>query len=289
MKTYKEFQIKTDPFMPEIVSGILWELNISGLIEEDNSLKVFVDKDSISKKVIENLLEKIKEQRLISDFSVDERRLETKNWNAEWERNLEIIKVTDRIIIKPSYKEYKPLESEIVITIDPKMSFGTGEHQTTKLMLELIEKYIQQGMKVLDIGSGTTILSIAAVKLGAEKAIAIDNDELCYENGIENCKLNGIGSKANVRRGEIKDVEEKDFDLIFANIQKNVLIDIADEIKLRLKKNGLVFLSGLLSEDEKDLVDHYGKKGFSLVEKLQMDEWIAIAFNNSNKRPAKPL
>ena len=280
MKTYKEFQIRTNPFLPEIVTGVLWELNISGLMEEENFLKVFVNEDDISKGVIKKLLGKLMEEQLITDFSVEEKRLENRNWNEEWEKNLNVIRVTDKIVIKPSYKEYKPLKSEIVITIDPKMSFGTGEHQTTKLMLKLIEKHLKQGMKILDVGSGTAVLSIAAIKLGAELAIAIDDDELCLVYGNENCGINSIENKIDIRTGEIKDIEEKDFDLVFANIQKNVLIEIADQIKYRLKEDGLVFLSGLLDGDERDIVKHYTKIEFQLIDKLQLDEWIAVAFRN---------
>jgi ribosomal protein L11 methyltransferase len=280
VKTYKEFQIRTNPFLPEIVTGVLWELNISGLMEEENFLKVFVNEDDISKSVIKKLLGKLMEEQLITDFSVEEKRLENRNWNEEWEKNLNVIRVTDKIVIKPSYKEYKPLKSEIVITIDPKMSFGTGEHQTTKLMLKLIEKHLKQGMKILDVGSGTAVLSIAAIKLGAELAIAIDDDELCLVYGNENCRINSIENKIDIRTGEIKDIEEKDFDLVFANIQKNVLIEIADQIKYRLKEDGLVFLSGLLDGDERDIVKHYTKIEFQLIDKLQLDEWIAVAFRN---------
>jgi ribosomal protein L11 methyltransferase len=280
VKTYKEFQIRTNPFLPEIVTGVLWELNISGLMEEENFLKVFVNEDDISKRVIKKLLGKLMEEQLITDFSVEEKRLENRNWNEEWEKNLNVIRVTDKIVIKPSYKEYKPLKSEIVITIDPKMSFGTGEHQTTKLMLKLIEKYLKQRMKILDVGSGTAVLSIAAVKLGAELAIAIDNDELCLVNGNENCRINSIENKIDIRTGEINDIGERDFDLVFANIQKNVLVEIADQIKYRLKKDGLVFLSGLLDCDERDIVEHYTKIEFQLIDKLQLDEWVAVAFRN---------
>jgi len=280
VKTYKEFQIRTNPFLPEIVTGVLWELNISGLMEEENFLKVFVNEDDISKGVIKKLLGKLMEEQLITDFSVEEKRLENRNWNEEWEKNLNVIRVTDKIVIKPSYKEYKPLKSEIVITIDPKMSFGTGEHQTTKLMLKLIEKHLKQGMKILDVGSGTAVLSIAAIKLGAELAIAIDDDELCLVYGNENCRINSIENKIDIRTGEIKDIEEKDFDLVFANIQKNVLIEIADQIKYRLKEDGLVFLSGLLDCDERDIVKHYTKIEFHLIDKLQLDEWVAVAFRN---------
>ena len=277
-KTYKEFHIRTNPFVPEIISGLLWELSISGLTEESDFIKVFSPEHNLFKKEIETLLKRLVDEKVIDEFSVEEYELENKNWNEDWEKNLNIIKVTERIVIKPSYKEYISSSNEIVITIDPKMSFGTGEHQTTKLMLKLIENYVKPGMKILDVGSGTAVLSIASVKLGAYKAVAIDNDELCFENGIENSRINNVRNKVEVKTGEIKDISENEFDIILANIQKNILLDIAHDLKSKLKKNSLVILSGLLVEDEADIVEYYGKLNFTFIEKESMDEWIAIVF-----------
>src|SRR3990172_5350616 len=277
-KTYKEFHIRTNPFIPEIISGLLWELSISGLTEESDFIKVFSPEHNLFKKEIETLLKRLVDEKVIDEFSVEEYELENKNWNEEWEKNLNIIKVTDRILIKPSYKEYISSSNEIVITIDPKMSFGTGEHQTTKLMLKLIENYVKPGMKILDVGSGTAVLSIASVKLGAYRAVAIDNDELCFENGIENCRINNVQHKVEIKTGEIKEISGNEFDIILANIQKNILLDIAHDLKSKLKKNGLLILSGLLVEDEADMVDYYGRLNFTFIEKESMDEWIAIVF-----------
>jgi len=278
MKKFKEFIIRTTPFNPEIISGLLWELNISGLTEENGFIKVFSEGDNLSKSELESFLKKLRGEKLIVEYSVEESELENKNWNEEWEKNLNIIKVTDRIVIKPSPKEYIPKENEIVLTIDPKMSFGTGEHQTTKLMLKLIQKYVKPGINVLDVGSGTAVLAIASVKLGANNAIAIDNDELCFVNGNENCILNNVENKVKIRIGQVSDVEENNFDLILANIQKNIILNIADDVKKRLKKNGLIVLSGLLTDDEDDIVKVYNKINFSLVEKDRMVEWIALVF-----------
>ncbi len=278
MKKFKEFHIRTKPFIADMLSGILWEINIAGVTEEDNFIKVFVEGDAVSEKDIENLLIKLKEEKLINDFSVEQYEVENKNWNEEWEKNLNIIKVTDKIVIKPSTKDYNPEEGEIILTIDPKMSFGTGEHQTTKLMLKMIEKYVKPKDKVLDVGSGTSVLAIATIKLGAEKAVAIDNDELCYDNGKENTLLNNVKEKVEVRIGEIKDIKETDFDLIIANIQKNILIEIAHEIKNKTKSKGTIILSGLLKEDEDDIVECYTQPDFVLEEKQTMDEWIALVF-----------
>ena len=279
MKHFKEFIITAMPFEIDVISGALWNLDIDGITEEEDCLKVYADK----KKDIDDLeivfaLERLVEYKQILEFKVEEHLVEQKNWNKEWEKGINVIHVSDKIVIKPTFKKYKAKPGEIVITIDPKMSFGTGEHQTTKLVLHELEKEIKGDEKVLDVGSGSGILSIAAIKLGAASAIAIDNDEWCYDNAWENAELNVVVNKIDIKTGEINGVEEKDFDLIIANIQKNVLLKIADEISKRVKPNGKIILSGLLAKDEKDINEKYGELGFEMTSKNQMDEWIALVF-----------
>ena len=277
MKYFKEFTIITNPFIPDIVSGFLWELNISGINEEDDALIIFADaKDELTKEEIHNQLQKLIDNKIINSFEIEEKIIEDKDWNEEWEKGLNIVEVSDKIIIKPSFKDYENKENKIVITIDPKMSFGTGEHETTKLIVQFLEKYIRKGMKILDVGTGTGILSILSIKLGAKSVYAIDNDEWCFENAQENSQLNNVNDKIDIRFSEIPEVQEKDFDLILANIQKNVLLNISSEIVKRLSKNGFVILSGLLIEDEKDIVEQY--KELKLVDCKTMGEWLALVF-----------
>jgi ribosomal protein L11 methyltransferase len=282
MKSYKEFIIRTEPFLPEIITGILWELNIAGLVEEDNLIRVSAVKTEVNKKMVRDQLIKLMNVNLISNFSVEENEIENKNWNEEWEKSLKIIKVTDKMVIKTSMQKYEKKDDEIVIVIDPKMSFGTGEHQTTRLMLQFIEQYINDGMNILDAGSGTAVLAIACIKSGAKYALAIDNDELCLDNGLENIKLNNVEDSLDIRIAEIKDINETNFDLILANIQKNVLTDIAGEIAKRIIPNGLVILSGLLTDDEDETDKIYSSFGFKKIDKKQMDEWIALVFKKIN-------
>ncbi len=281
-KKFSEFIIESNPFLPDAISSLLWELNISGIEEGENNLKVFSEESSlVTKKEISIQLEKLRAQNLIENYKILTEEIEEKNWNEEWEKNLNVIHISDKIIIKPSFREYTPESNQIVITIDPKMAFGTGEHQTTKLILLSLEKYIKKNETVLDVGSGTGILGIASVKLGAKKVIGIDNDEWCFENAKENIITNNVEDKVEIRFGEIKDIKENNFDLIIANILKNILLEIAEEIKKRLKKNGKVILSGLLHEDESAILDQYKKLGFKLIEINNIDEWISITFELS--------
>ena len=179
-KSYKEYIITAEPFNVEILSSILWELNIDGINEEVNCLKVFAQDELVTIQSIENELHHLQENKLLREFTVQENFIVEKNWNEEWEKSREVIRVSDKIIIKPTFKEYEASENEIVLTLDPKMSFGTGDHQTTKICLMFIEKYLKPVMKVLDAGSGTAILGIAAAKFGAKNVIAFDIDEWCH-------------------------------------------------------------------------------------------------------------
>ena len=272
---YKEFLITAEPFNPDILSGFLWNLDITGISEEVNCLKIF--SESVTKNEIEILCNKLVEDKILFSFTVEENFIEERNWNEEWENSRDVIRITDRIVVKPTFRNYSALENEIVITVDPKMSFGTGEHQTTKLMITLAEKYIKYGMKVLDAGTGTGILAIAAVKLGASNVTAFDVDEWCLENSRENVELNDVSENIKLKICTIKEIEENEFDLIFANIQKNVLIEISSEIASRIKENGILLLSGILHIDELDILQHYNNTGFRLLEKRQADEWLALS------------
>jgi ribosomal protein L11 methyltransferase len=280
MKKFFVYKIYCQPFNAELISGIMWDFDITGLMEDDDHITVFTSGSSKdSEAQFNQALKKIQKDNLISSFRIEKEILEDQNWNRLWEKSREVIRVSDRIIIKPTFKDYTAKANEIVLTIDPKMSFGTGEHQTTKLMLRALEKIVKPGMKVLDVGSGTGILSIAAVKLGAEKVVAVDFDEICLENCRENCVINEVAGSVEIITGEIDDVVEKDFDLILANIQKNVLLEIAEQIKERIKQNGIVILSGLLESDREAIENKYHSLGFKTLYIDQMDEWIAITLN----------
>jgi len=277
LKSYNVFKISSVPFLPDILSGLLWELEITGVTENDDLVIAFAAEDSpVNEEMISGLLNKLAAQNVIEEFSVTREILEEKNWNELWEKSREVIRISERIVIRPTFKKYESKEDEIVITLDPKMSFGTGEHESTKLALRLTEKYIKGNEKVLDVGSGTGVLSIAAIKMGAAKAVAVDNDSWCYDNCVENCVLNNVEDRIKVVEGEIDIISEEGFDLVLANIQKNILLLLSEKIRTKVKKNGIVILSGLLLKDETQIINHYQSIGFKFIEKKVLDEWITI-------------
>jgi len=277
MKNFFAYKIFCKPFDSDLISGLMWDFDITGLLEEDDHITIFIsEKSSTTEEQIIAKLDRLQQDKLIESFRIEKEILEDKNWNELWEKSREVIRVSDKIVIKPTFKKYSAKQNEIVLTLDPKMSFGTGEHQTTKLILGLLEKYVMRGMKVLDVGSGTGILAIASIKLGAEKAVAVDFDEICLDNCRENCLLNAVSNSVEIITGEIDEVKENRFDLILANIQKNVLLEIAEKIKAKLKSGGSVILSGLLEADQSTIEKKYHSLGFETKFVDRIDEWIAI-------------
>lgn len=279
MKNYKEYTVNFVPFNVDLVTGLLWNLEISGITEEDGFISVFSAEEAQDKKSdIELLLNNLKKENLLESFSIDESIRENKNWNEEWEKKVKIIEVGESLVIKPSFRDYKNPEGKIVLTIDPKMSFGTGDHQTTKLVLNLLENAVNEGDKVLDIGSGTAVLGLAAAKYGAGEVIGIDNDEWCFINGNENIEKNGETGRVSVYHTEVSILEEKEFNLVLANINKSVLLEIAEHIPVKMTKTGKLILSGFYQQDLTDITQRYKELGFTLIETLSLDEWCSAQF-----------
>jgi len=277
-KYYKEFLISADPFITDIITSVLWNLDIDGINEEVNCIKVFSRNLNLTSNDFENELNKLISNNLLRSFEIQENTFVEKNWNEEWEKSREVNKISNKIVIKPSFKEYQSKDDEIVIVIDPKMSFGTGEHQTTKICINFLEKYLQPSSLILDAGSGTAILSIVSAKLGAKKVIAFDIDEWSLSNGIENIKLNQVDDVVEVRLCELKDIQEKEFDVIVANIQRNILLELAFGFIKKLKQNGVLILSGLLEADYEIIKNHYSSFGMKEIDFIQNDEWVGIVF-----------
>ena len=277
MRNFTQFRITFRPINIELVSGLLWQLDLDGINETDDGLILFADASKhVTRDDIEKILTKMIYEDMINEFTIREEILEDKNWNEEYEKNVRVIEVSDRLVIKPSFKEYISKPGQIIVTIDPKMSFGTGKHATTKLVLQLIEKYVTPEAKVLDVGSGTGVLGISAVLFGAGSALGIDNDEWCLLNGKENVSANNLDDKVEIRLAEIHQIEESNFDLIVANINKHILMDIAPVLKGKLSKEGKLILSGLLQIDREDILQEYTSLTLKLLECREADEWCAL-------------
>ncbi len=155
--------------------------------------------------------------------------------------------------------------------------------ETTRMMIRLLEKFIKGGEKILDVGTGTGVLAIAAVKLGASRCVAVDKDEWSIDNSLENIKRNGVSEKVVLSRGEVASIAEEGFDIVVANLNRNTLLYIEPELRRRCKAGGVLLLAGILTLDEEDITDSYAKSGFKVLETLHEAEWSALALANSGK------
>jgi ribosomal protein L11 methyltransferase len=203
--------------------------------------------------------------------------VEEKNWNEAWEATIRPIRITERIVIAPTWHPPDHRPGQIVVTIDPKMSFGTGYHETTRLMLRLMEKHLRPNDTVLDVGTGTGVLAIAALKLGAAHAIGVDNDEWSFSNARENGGLNGVDHLFSARLGELEQVPERGFGLVVANIQKNVIEGMLSGLLERAAPGGRLLFSGLLITDRNPILASLAAAGLTVIEELTENEWIALA------------
>jgi ribosomal protein L11 methyltransferase len=209
--------------------------------------------------------------------------LEDRDWNAEWEASIEPQWATKELVIAPSWKmdEAKALGAKHLITVDPKMSFGTGHHETTRLCLHAIEHLDLTGKRVLDIGTGSGVLAIYSLMRDAQHAIGIDTDSWSVENAEENCGLNDLKSQQlEIRKGMLSEAVQGDerFDVILANIHRNVLIEIAFDIRSHIVAGGCAILSGLLIYDVDEVRAVYESAGFSFVIEERENEWAALIF-----------
>ncbi len=276
---FYQLVISTDKPVNDLVIGFLSDVGAEGFIEEENELKCYFSERKWNpdyQKDVSRFLGHLKGEGKIGSFSIGVSEIMNQDWNMKWEESIVPIEVTSNIAIKPSWKEYSG-NAKIVIEIDPKMSFGTGHHETTRMMVRLLERFIKGGEKVLDVGTGTGVLAIAAIKLGASKCIAVDRDEWSIDNSLENIKKNGVMENVSLTRGEVGSIAEEDFDVVVANLNRNTLLYIEPELRKRCKSGGVLLLAGILTLDEKDVSDSYSKSGFKILETLHEAEWSALA------------
>ena len=282
MKKFTEFKVKFLPFNTDLVSGVLWNLEIDGIVENEEDISVFTDSaNSEFGDNISSIMEDLVREGIIERYIISSSEVENQNWNEKWEKQLRVIEISENVVVKPSFRDYNNDKKKLVVEIDPKMSFGTGEHQTTKIMVGFIEKYLTGNERILDVGSGTAILSIVAVKLGAKSAIAFDIDEWSFLNGKENVERNGLSYIIDIRLGEIGTIPETNFDIVLANINTHIILSVQNELFAKVKKNGKLFLSGLLNSDEEKLINTFTEMGLTHIETKQIDDWSGLVFEKS--------
>lgn len=269
MNTYIEISIKDiNAVKSDLLIGLLEEMGFYGFAQESHSLQSYIDKKDFDEAELKTLSEQ-------QNFSFEIKEIAEKNWNADWEANFPPIQVDDFLSIRADFHP-RAENCKYEIKITPKMSFGTGHHATTYMMVQQMKDLDFQQKSVMDFGTGTGILAILAEKLGASYVFAIDNDKWSIENSQENLKKNEVHKIELLQKDTPK--TEKTFDVILANINKNIILAFIETLYKSLQPNGVLILSGLLQTDESDILKITNGLHLQLEQKLERDNWISLRF-----------
>jgi ribosomal protein L11 methyltransferase len=270
---YSRLKVICNADFSEILMAEIGEVGFDTFMETDDGFEAYVEKENYNKELLQSIKEKYTQQTPLVFY---QDRIEKQNWNEEWEKNYEPIIVDDRCLIRADFhKIEKKYPYEIIIT--PKMSFGTGHHQTTYLMIKNQLDIDHKSKRVMDAGCGTSILSVMAAKLGAREVEAFDIDEWSVSNGKENIAVNDSSAIVHQQLGKLSDfIFEGKFDIILANINKNVLLDEMELYKNLLQPNGLLLLSGFYTSDISDLLRETRSLGLQEVRRDEKETWAAL-------------
>ena len=260
----------------EALQALLLPHGPLGFLDEDASWQCFFEPAAWEHAREEGVLDRL--ASLSPEFPILISVMQQENWNREWEESITPIRVSDRFVIAPSWHPVTAEADTIVLTIDPKMSFGTGYHQTTRLMLRLLERLVHGGERVLDVGTGTGVLAIAAVALGAAEAVGVDIDEWSKDNAEENIRRNGVDGRVTVSRGSVERANGT-FDVICSNITRNDNIALFAEYRALARPGCALLLSGFYTSDLGDIRREAEAMGFVHTDALSEDEWAAMSLH----------
>lgn len=231
-----------------------------------------------------NVVESIKKAvDMLDEYGLDKGRaavlvkeVKEEDWANSWKEYYKPFKIGENIIVKPSWEDYDVKPGDVVLELDPGMAFGTGTHETTRMCIELLEKYMLKGSDVFDIGCGSGILSIAASKLGAGKVTGVDIDEVAVKASMENINISRVDN-VEVIHGNLLDVIKDRADIIVANIIADVIVKVCEVIPGFLKPRGVFISSGIIKDKAEDVKMALKNNGFNIIEVREMGEWVAIA------------
>lgn len=305
---WNEISVSTTTLAVEIISNIFIESGSKGVMIEDPSdfhlqgqdplawdymekevfdfghedvrvIGYFSSEEDINEKIseIEKRLDYVKSLDLdTGSLEIFKKEVKQENWENEWKKYFNVQKVSKSIVIKPSWEEYSAKEGEKIIDIDPGMAFGTGTHETTRMCINAIEKYMKKGDSLIDIGCGSGILSIAAAHLGAEKVIAVDLDKLAVKVSKENVDLNGFSNIIDVRYGDLTDVIEEKADVIVANIIADIIAKLSENIADFMKEGAYFISSGIINDKKDFVISKLKENNFDIIEEKNDGEWNCI-------------
>ncbi len=268
--------------LQDLLIGQLVPLGFEGFEQLPDSIDGYVRAkrwDRATARRFRNVLERFQREFPSAPVRSTLRRVREENWNKKWEAQAGIVRVTKQILIKPSWQTLPARDrGKIVLHIDPKMSFGTGHHETTQLSLQMLEETMFRGATVLDFGTGTGVLAIAAARLGAKHVDAVDVDEWSVVNARENILRNRVQRTVRIKRGSVAVVPRRRYDIVVANVDAPTLERLLPGLAKRIRARGTVILSGLLVTDLDRIRRHASRAGLQVGEIVRKNEWIAILF-----------
>ena len=273
-KIYIEYQFKINPKEPatEILIAELGNLNFESFVETEEGLTAYIQKEDWHTNILDEVfILQSKEFNIVAEYS----EIAQTNWNAEWEKNFNPIIVDDLVSIRAPFHNNPNVKYDIVI--EPKMSFGTGHHETTHMMVQHLLQLKLENKKVLDMGCGTGILAIFAEMKGAKPIDAIDIDNWCYLNSIENAERNNCNS-ISVYEGDASLLNNKNYDVIIANINRNILLNDIKIYANCLSSGGILLLSGFYKEDFTIINKEAENQNLKLDGELTKNNWMSLKF-----------
>lgn len=272
MAAYTKLSIHATEEQGEIIAAYLSEFPFDSFDYQDGVQGAYIPTSEIEecRADVESMLE---EEGFVDYFFED---IEVENWNATWESDFEEVEVRGEVLIRAPFHQERPDYQGMEVIIQPKMSFGTGHHCTTQLMIESMLDSSPEGKRVLDMGSGTGVLAIVAARLGAESVLAVEIDDMAEESVRENIELNGVAEKVVSICGDATAIEGRAFDIVLANINRNVLLADMEAYAATLSEGGELIMSGFFEEDIEILLKKAKRFGLKKVEQLSHDEWRAI-------------
>lgn len=268
------FTIEPKELGSEILMAELGETAFESFMETETGLSAYVQKDLWDENILNDIYILTNEEFKIA-YTFEE--IEQVNWNEEWEKNFEPIDVDGKCHVRAPFHSMTDAEFDIVI--EPKMSFGTGHHETTHMMIQHLLETDVTHLKTLDMGCGTAILAILAEMKGAKPIDAIDIDNWCYLNSIENAERNNC-SQITVYEGDASLLTGKKYDLIIANINRNILLNDMQQYVDCLNPKGIILFSGFYNEDIPFIDESCTSKGLTFVKKLERNNWVSLKYVN---------
>jgi len=209
--------------------------------------------------------------------------LKEEDWANAWKVHFTVHRIGDRVVIRPPWQEYEPVNDEIVVELDPGMAFGTGLHPSTRLSIQCVEQVVRHGDRVLDVGTGSGILAIAAVKLGAAHADTVDVESVAVRATRENAERNGVSNRLNVALGTVGPGEpfQGEYDVVIANIIARILIELCDSLVKATRRGGSLVLAGIIESREQDVIDAFAAHGANLTTRRQNDDWVSLVLTRA--------